>query len=671
MNKGMKIPLLILYLFFLPVNLWSQQQQPLYNQKGNDFIFSEDKQIDSLKDKFIVANSDTLRITILENLGLLYERVNRDSSLKYGLASLELARKIGNVYREARALAGLSGVLREQGKFAEALDVLFAALKIAEDNNIPREVARCHRRLGAVYRELENYPKALEYCLMALKEDEAINNSNSAILDHMDLGHLYERLDQLDSALFHSEIAFKQMSVKDNFRPILLLILGNIYFKKEDYPMSSSFYHVGLEICAETNNFGTASRICRDLAQMFLKFNQKDSAFYYASLGFESGQKSSYQKGIIHNAIILAGLYESKEPALALKYYKLANDAKDSLFGPANIETLQNLLSREETRRNELETAKTSFKNKLRFYGLLSCSLITLIVAVILFRNNRIKKRANALLFEQKEEIRSALTQLKTTQSQLIQSEKMASLGELTAGIAHEIQNPLNFVNNFSEVNKELIDELQLELKAGKIEDAIDISNNIRDNEEKIGHHGKRADAIVKGMLQHSRTTSGEKQPTDINALADEYLRLAYQGLRAKDKDFTATLKTGFDPSNGKINIIPQDIGRVILNLINNAFYAVNEKKKVAPPDYEPTVWLQTKRTMEKVEISVRDNGNGMPEKIKEKIFQPFFTTKPTGKGTGLGLSLSYDIVKAHGGELRVEAKEGTGSEFIIILPAN
>ena len=665
----MKIPLLILYLFFLPVNLRSQQQQPLFSQNGNDFIFSEDKKIDSLKDKFRVANSDTLRITILENIGLLYERVNGDSSLKYGLASIELARKIGNIPREARALAGLSGVLREQGKFAEALDVLFEALKIAEDNNIPREVARCHRRLGAVYRELENYPRALKYSSLALKEDEAINNSNGIILDHMDLGHLYERLDQLDSALFHSEIAFKQMSVNDNFRPILLLILGNIYFKKKDYPMSSSFYHGGLEICAETNNFGTASRICRDLAQMFLTFNQKDSAFYYASIGFASGQKSSYKKGIIHNAIILAGLYESKQPALALKYYKLANDAKDSLFGPANIETLQNLLSREETRRNELETAKTNFKNKLRFYGLLSCSLITLIVAVILFRNNRIKKRANALLFEQKEEIRSALTRLKTTQSQLIQSEKMASLGELTAGIAHEIQNPLNFVNNFSDVNKELIDELQLELKAGKIEDAIDISNNIRDNEEKIGHHGKRADAIVKGMLQHSRSTSGEKQPTDINALADEYLRMAYHGLHAKDKDFNVILKTDFDPAIGKINIIPQDIGRVLLNLYSNAFFAVSEKQKQLIEGYEPMVSIVTRKLNGELEIRVSDNGNGIPEQVLDKVFQPFFTTKPTGQGTGLGLSLSYDIIKAHQGTINIRNTPGLGAEFIITLP--
>jgi len=223
-------------------------------------------------------------------------------------------------------------------------------------------------------------------------------------------------------------------------------------------------------------------------------------------------------------------------------------------------------------------------------------------------------------------------------------------------------------VNNFSEVNKELLVEMKEEIEKGRMDEVKAIANDVIDNEEKISHHGKRADAIVKGMLQHSRSSSGQKEPTDINALADEYLRLAYHGLRAKDKSFNAEFKTDFDNNIGKINIIPQDIGRVILNLINNAFYAVDEKKKKAVDGYEPTVSVSTKKTNGKVEIKVCDNGNGIPQKVLDKIFQPFFNTKPTGQGTGLGLSLSYDIVKAHGGELKVETKEGVGSEFIIQL---
>ena len=296
----------------------------------------------------------------------------------------------------------------------------------------------------------------------------------------------------------------------------------------------------------------------------------------------------------------------------------------------------------------------------------------------------------NAILYESLEdkvlertkEIEKAYSELKATQAQLIQAEKMASLGELTAGIAHEIQNPLNFVNNFAEVNTELIEEMKTELKAGNQEDAIAIANDIAENEKKIMQHGKRADAIVKGMLQHSRSSSGQKEPTNINALADEYCRLAYHGLQAKDKSFNATMKTEFDQSIGDINIIPQDIGRVILNLITNAFYAVNEKKQQFTKDlsgfgtltglngYEPTVSVSTKKMGDKVLISVKDNGNGIPQKVLDKIFQPFFTTKPSGLGTGLGLSMSYEIVtKVHGGELKVDTKEGKGAEFTIILP--
>ena len=290
-----------------------------------------------------------------------------------------------------------------------------------------------------------------------------------------------------------------------------------------------------------------------------------------------------------------------------------------------------------------------------------------------------LQKVLQAEVARQTGEIRQTLENLKSTQAQLIQSEKMASLGELTAGIAHEIQNPLNFVNNFSEVNKELINEMQQEIDKGNYTDAKEISNDIKENSEKINHHGKRAGDIVKGMLQHSRTSTGVKEPTDINSLADEYLRLSYHGLRAKDKGFNAEMKTDFDESIGKINIIPQDIGRVLLNLYNNAFYAstersrstVNQQKSQNLISYEPTVSVSTKKTDNHVIITVSDNGNGIPKNIVDKIFQPFFTTKPTGQGTGLGLSLSYDIVKAHGGEIKVETEEGEGSEFLIQLPIN
>jgi signal transduction histidine kinase/ligand-binding sensor domain-containing protein len=304
---------------------------------------------------------------------------------------------------------------------------------------------------------------------------------------------------------------------------------------------------------------------------------------------------------------------------------------------------------------------------------------------------NRVRELAQAKEIEKAyHSLEQTHETLKATQSQLVQSEKMASLGELTAGIAHEIQNPLNFVNNFSEVNVELIDEMEKEFVAGNKEEGIAIATDVKQNLEKIIHHGKRADAIVKGMLQHSRASTGEKEPTDLNGLVDEYLRLSYHGLRAKNKSFNATIKTDFDPAIGIVNLLPQDIGRVLLNLYNNSFYAVSEKNKQRTPggfgndpgqteenlkplqgfdNYEPTVTVTTKKIGEKAQIRIRDNGNGIPQKVLEKIFQPFFTTKPTGEGTGLGLSLSYDIIKAHGGEIKVETEEGEGAAFIVELP--
>jgi signal transduction histidine kinase len=341
---------------------------------------------------------------------------------------------------------------------------------------------------------------------------------------------------------------------------------------------------------------------------------------------------------------------------------------KDSLYGAKKIRQLQRLIFDEQQRQQLAEQQQQQYRNKVKYIILFIVLGVFLLISFFLLRNNRLQKKA-------KTKVEAAYSELKETQQQLIQREKMASLGELTAGIAHEIQNPLNFVNNFSEVSTELVDEMNIEIEKGNTGDAKRIALDLKQNLEKINHHGKRAGDIVKGMLQHSRSSSEKKEPTDINKLADEYLRLAYHGLRAKDKSFNATMKTNYDASIGNINIIPQDIGRVILNLITNAFYATNEKAKLDFDIYEPTVTVKTSKTIKgnggnaRVEISVTDNGNGIPQKVLDKIFQPFFTTKPTGQGTGLGLSISYDIVKAHGGEIKVETKENEGTTFIIQLP--
>jgi signal transduction histidine kinase len=378
--------------------------------------------------------------------------------------------------------------------------------------------------------------------------------------------------------------------------------------------------------------------------------------------------KSSQFESVVSKGYTqLASIYEQqKNESLALSYLKKGKSIKDSINDAfiSKITQFQNIDFEEQLRLNKIVEAQSSFQNKLIVIGLIAVLLIFILIAILQYRNNRQKQKANGVL-------ETTLTNLKSTQTQLIQSEKMASLGELTAGIAHEIQNPLNFVNNFSEVNKELLVEMKDEMQKGNYDSIKDIIEDVIGNEEKINHHGKRADAIVKGMLQHSRSSSGVKEPTDINTLCDEYVRLSYHGLRAKDKSFNTAFKTEFDDAIGKINIVPQDIGRVLLNLFNNAFYAVNEKKKQQNENYEPTVSVSTTKKNHQVEIVVSDNGNGVPQNIIDKIFQPFFTTKPTGQGTGLGLSLSYDIVKAHGGEITLDSIEKEGTTFIIHLPCN
>jgi signal transduction histidine kinase len=460
------------------------------------------------------------------------------------------------------------------------------------------------------------------------------------------------------------------------------MLYGFAYSDIHKYAISNQYLYKSVQ---DKNSKNIATRSALRLSQNYLQLNKIDSAYYYAKYLLDTLSSLGYSNFEVDLGVAYKSLYECfirmNKPDSAFKYAQMALIASDTLYSSRikNLTEFQQLLFSENKRIEALENARTEKISRWTNIAAISFALLIGFIAILLYRNVQQSKMANANLLSQKEKLQQTLDQLKSTQSQLVQAEKMASLGELTAGIAHEIQNPLNFVNNFSEVSTELVDEMKSEIKKGNYDEVNVIADDVKQNLEKINHHGTRAADIVKGMLQHSRSSSGVKEPTDINALADEYLRLAYHGLRAKDIDFNATMKTDFDKSIDKINIIPQDIGRVILNLITNAFYAVNEKSKQGIAEYEPTVSVVTKKVNHQVEIRVTDNGNGIPPNILDKIFQPFFTTKPTGQGTGLGLSLSYDIVKAHGGELKVETltaeaaaqagKEGAGTTFIISLP--
>ncbi len=624
---------------------------------------AQNRQTDSLVHQLSVVEYDSGRVWVLAELCSNYRYSNTDSSIFYGEMALNLAKQIKFLRGEANTLNRLSQTFLTIGDLPKTLELQYSALKISEDNNFQLEKAACLRRIGSVYTELKNYNKAVGLFFSALKIDSGINNKAGEAIAYNNLGMVYQYMNNADSALYYNRKAFAALNDYKPMAAELYRIRGDIEAMRDNKDSAFIYYQQGIQIGLKSNDYRNNSFTYSNLAALYKQMNHADSSIYYALKGVELGQKSSFKKGILLSANLLAQLYDSTDPSKSLYYYKMATAVKDSLFGAGNVQAIQAMVTKEEARQKEIELAKTMYQNKLKQYGLLVGLSVLGIIAFILYHNNRQKQKANKLL-------QTTLDNLKSTQAQLIQSEKMASLGELTAGIAHEIQNPLNFVNNFSEVNKELLNEMENELNAGNNKEAISIAKDIIDNEEKINHHGKRADAIVKGMLQHSQQSKGLKEPTNINALADEYLRLSYHGIRAKDKEFNAAIKTDFDEVVGKINIVPQDIGRVLLNLYNNAFYAVNERLRQAQPgsQYEPTISVSTKKISDKVEISVKDNGNGIPQKVVDKIFQPFFTTKPTGQGTGLSLSLTYDIIKAHGGEIKVETRGTEGCEFIITI---
>ena len=418
------------------------------------------------------------------------------------------------------------------------------------------------------------------------------------------------------------------------------------------------------------------------MCDIYLERKEKGIALAYALRSLALAKSHHLKEQIRDANLKLSNLYDSSgnfEKSYA--FYKDYIIYRDSINNLGAIEKSAELSIKYEVSQKQAEVNLLNRQKQLQRILLFAALVVLVVIAVLgifLMRNNRQKQRAYTLLSkekaitdEQRDQTKKALENLKRTQAHLIQSEKLASLGQLTAGIAHEMQNPLNFVNNFSEVNSELITELQEANKKGNAGAVHAISEEIFSNEVKISHHGKRADAIVKGMLQHSRSGESEKKPTDINELAKEYFRLAYHGQRAKDKSFNTEMHNDFDPEAGKINIVPQEIGRVILNLLNNAFYSVSDKSKDAKGDFSPTVSVSTKKTNDQLFLIVKDNGTGISAQVKEKMFHPFFTTKGPGIGTGLGLYLSYEIVKAHGGEIRVESEEGVGSEFVVILPAD
>ena len=640
------------------------------------FCKAQTNAIDSLKKLLQIEKQDTGRVMQLCQLSKSYLYLKPDTALLLAQQSLSLSNKIGFAKGEAMSMNVIGIVFTNTGNYLKALQLHLKALKIAETSQDQKTIANSLLSISNDYSIMGDHRRGIDYNLKALVISKAINNQRGVGIITLNLGNSYEKLNMLDSALIYTSRAYDlvvQQKDKD-LTGLALINLGNIYYKMGQPKLAMSNYRLSIPFILELNDPETISELYLGMARVFQKAGSLDSSLYYAKLSLAFAQQVGFTIIAIDASNFLTAYYMAVNNVdSAFVYQNISMTVKDSLFSQEKQNVIQGLSFDETMRQQEQQDAKEEAQTQLKFNILFGGLFILFAVALILYLNNRQKQKANFSLTRQKQKVESTLQELKLTQAQLVQAEKMASLGELTSGIAHEIQNPLNFVNNFSEVSNELIDEMNAELVKGDVEEAKAISSDIKQNLEKINHHGKRAADIVKGMLQHSRSSSGQKEPTDINKLADEYLRLAYHGLRAKDKSFNATLKTDFDERLEKINIIPQDIGRVILNLITNAFYVVDEKKSLrqaqGDKSYEPTISVSTKKINNEVVISVSDNGNGIPDAIKEKIFQPFFTTKPTGQGTGLGLSLAYDIVKAHGGNLLVTTKENEGTEFTIQLP--
>jgi two-component system NtrC family sensor kinase len=643
------------------------------------------------------ATNDSVRFSIYTKLSDYYNNKERKTAHEYNEAALKIARKNNMNLEIANSLGRIGYYLNKEDRYGEAFECYIEGIQLAEDPDNehlswtkPADadpfqyrmaiLAWLHHDLGLVFRSTNNNMEAIQQFRKSSRYlDKALPTSHNSV--DMNIGAVYLDMNILDSALYYQR---KELVHADRWKSAALNYIGDIHFRNGDSDSAFIYYHKGLSLATDQNAFSLKIICEMSLGKWHMAAENKDSSLIYARRflkGIKDLQGNPLKDINISNAYEL--LYQAyqlnQKPDSMMKYLQLAYVSRDSVsqIKIANLTQYQNISFDEQLRLEVLEKEKLQTKNRIRIYSLLTGLVFILIVAFILYRNVRQKHKANTIL-------KKTLSDLKSTQSQLIQSEKMASLGELTAGIAHEIQNPLNFVNNFSEVSSELLDELNDELDQGELEEVKSISKDIKQNLEKITHHGKRADAIVKGMLQHSRTNTGQKEPTDINALADEYLRLSYHGLRAKDKNFNADFKTDFDPNIPKIEVVPQDIGRVMLNLITNAFYAVNERVKKDLEDIaekgneslegrkpiKPLVTVTTKNLGDQIEISVKDNGSGIPEEIKNKIFQPFFTTKPTGEGTGLGLSMSYDIItKGHGGKLIVESIQNEESIFVIRLP--
>ncbi|MFI5217856.1 MAG: tetratricopeptide repeat protein [Bacteroidia bacterium] len=632
--------------------------------KKQDFYKALGYLIKSINARTALNDKDGIAITAGE-IGYVHYRVKDYSkALQYFYSAYELSGEQNLVTVKAN-IAALMGIVYFKKKDILSGEKYFNnALSDFTTLDDDKSRARLNNKMAELYLERNDYAKALKHFRQSMVLYDELNNTGQKAVALRNIGIVYFKKGDYEKALeyFNNSLAFSNQLIVKKLIKDTYLKLATVYSFQKKYDKADAYHDLYRNLKDSITYFESSKKFTQDDLQH--EVTEKEKVIELLSKANEEQIKILNQQGLELSQQLTATELERQSKEKALEELSVATLEKKEKEKQVLLLSKQKAEKDLQLSKKELELSR---KNAL-MYALTGGALIFLLLTFLIYSRYRYKKKSNEVLNVANKELQETLDKLKSTQAQLIYSQKMASLGQLTAGIAHEIQNPLNFVNNFSEISAELVDEF---VNSDSEKERKGIAENLKQNFSKISHHGKRADTIVKNMLQHSRSGVQEKQPTDINALAEEFINLAYHGMRATNIDFNCTIEKNLDKVLPKINVVPQDISRVMLNIFNNAFYAVKEKSKTANHSYKPTVGISAQLQNHALIISITDNGHGIPDEVKDKIFDPFFTTKPAGEGTGIGLSLSYDIIThGHNGTIRVESKENIGTSFFIELPA-
>ncbi|WP_303312039.1 ATP-binding protein [Hymenobacter sp. BT730] len=654
----------------------------------------------AIKKALSQATTDTSRVLLLADLSATYRYSHFDSVLRYARDGLQLAQRIGYLKGEGRCLSRIGIILSERGNLPQALRTNLDALRLAEKSHDREAIARILNQTGLLYQALDDFRPALQYYFQsrAIYEGQQVGGYSQRISVLTNIGSTYVGTGQLDSAAYFLQQAYaltlqsqnKGYNCWGNPLPYVLREMGLLEAARKHPDKALAFYRRSAHASIPENDLRSLSRAYQYIAELYAMQHQADSSVYYARKALKVGLTLPFVIGIVRNSGLLSKAFQARQQTdSALKYMRIMVTAEDSLYNPQRIKRLDAIGFAEQRRLRQLEAERTQFEARTRLYALMAGLAVLILIVLLQWRSNYLQRQANSRLHRlhaqvtrQKEELTTQrdllanmLQELKTTQSQLVLREKMASLGELMAGVAHEIQQPAKIIKDLAGVSVGLCQEMRVELPEGiyitaEQEMLDEMLLNLSQYQNKIAEHSQRVESIVRVMLEYSSNTPGPRQPTELNTLAHDYLRLAYQDLRAKNRQFDAELLAQLDPAVGSLEVVRHDLGRALICLFSNALYAVQQRQQLEGPGYTPQVKLSTRRTVSGVEICVWDNGLGIPAADRANIFEQFFTTKPIGEGTGLGLSFCHDIItRGHGGTLRVETQEGEFTEFIITLP--